>query len=148
MKKKPIPEKFKTPRCEPNCVRYWDRKFRTMNIWFEWVATKSHIDSIIPEVKQELNVSKPDARIIVWTGFVAAIMHEESPVESIYDDLLVAVEPEEFPLLFCHLMIGADIFEGHSEKQAVEQYKEWMQEGDNAIFGDYRITEDFRVVRI
>ena len=140
------PQKYKTPRSQPKCVKYWDRKFRTLNIWFNWVATKSHVDHTLTEVMTELEMRKPEAREIAWGAFVAAVLHEESPIEHLYNDLLSAVEPIEFPLLFCYLMIGADIFNGQSERDAIFLHKEWLTEGDNAIFGDFKITTDFIVV--
>ena len=53
----------------------------------------------------------------------------------------------ELPLFLCYLCIGTDIQNGHSEEEAIQLYKNWLdEEPENPIFGDWAITCELRIV--
>lgn len=143
------PKKYVTPRHEPKCVKYWDKKFKPMQVWFDWLMLKSRAESQVPAVKTEFGVSKADAREIVWGSFIAALNDEDnSAMENEYRDFITSVQPQEFPLVLAYLLIGSDVFFGWTESEAVELYRKWaLKNPDNTVFGEYRVSpHDFKVI--
>ena len=140
-------KRYKTPRYEQTCVKYWDRSFRTKSFWCDWIIVKVMIDTHLDDIMFAMECLKNEARKIAWGSFIAASHEDDSPMESIYQDLIVSIPEAEMPLFLCHLGIGSDIFFGHTEREARQLYKEWLDDDpDNAIFGRYRLTKTFKVI--
>jgi len=148
MTNKRKPKKYSTPKHEPKCVKYWDKKFRPMNVWFDWVMLKSRAENQVLGVKSKFGVNKATAREIVWGSFVAAINDEDnSPMENEYTDFLVFIQAQEYPLVLAYLLIGSDVFFGWTESEAIELYRKWALKNPNdTVFGDYRVTHNFKVI--
>ena len=140
-------KRYKTPRYEQKCVKYWDRSFRTLSFWCDWTSAKVMLETHLDEIMSEMACSKNEAREIVWGAFIAASHEDDSPVDYIFQDLVIEIPEAEIPLFLCHLGIGSDIFFGHTEKEARLIYKDWMDDDpNNPIFGEYRLTKTFKVV--
>ena len=140
-------KRYKTPRYEQQCVKYWDRSFRTLSFWCDWTITKVMVDTPLDDIMFAMECRKKEAREIVWGAFIAASHEDDSPVESIYQDLIASISEAEMPLFLCHLGIGSDMFFGHTEKEARQLYKDWLDDDpDNGVFGQYRLTKTFKVV--
>ena len=142
---------FKTSRVEDDAVKYWDKHFRKLPVWFDWLIVRTRADEQIPEIQKALECFKPEAREIVWGAFVSAFTNddEDNPMEPVYLDFMSTLTPELVPVVHARLNIGADIFHGATEDTAFHRHIEWLSEGDNAEFdGGYQLTPNFEVRKL
>ena len=124
-------EKYKTEKSQPKCVQYWDRQFAPLKLWFDWLICKSAAESNLEEVKELFDYNEKEAYALIWNAFISACHcteDDDNPMEKPYEALILSITPEEFPLFMCHLAVGSNINDGHSESDAANLYKEWLLE--------------------
>ena len=140
--------KYKTPKDQPQSVKYWDKIYRKSDFWFSWVALKAVAESFLPDIMEECECDATEARRIVWSAYIAATEgDEESPMWDACGDLAMDLTDYGFALYTSHLTIGSNMHEGLSEKEAKRQYVEWLRESPkNPIYGKFKITESLEIV--
>ncbi len=101
------------------------------------------------EVWSTLGMSVESARMVVWNAYCAAVQGERSsPLFSDFQDLIEVISEEELPLFLVHKSIGCDIHRGKTEEQARQAVVDWLKEDpQNGIFGNYRLTPEFVVLK-
>ena len=134
-------------RVLPPSVRYWRRTFCNIEFWEDWNLLAQEVEMRIPEVMEALECGFREAQDVVWTAYCqAAGGEEDNPFQDAYTEFLQGLPPTTLPLFICHTGIGLDMSEGHSETEAIDMFREWlMDEPENPIFGEYRISKDFIV---
>ena len=147
MPSKYTPQKYNTPSTAPKCVQYWERHFRTMKLWFAWIACKTEVEAHVEFIVREYECSKSEANDIVWYAFCQAVVEQESPLEEVFFDFKHAVDAEEFPLFSARLEIGVDIQAGNSESKATKAFRQkLLSNPDHGVFdGGYLLCPDFTV---
>ena len=137
-------------RFDPPCVRYWDRKFRTMHMWQSWMDLKQEVVRYFPFVQNHLQCSHRIAKERTWLTYIDSTEGDpESPFFEAHQHLIRQIQPVELPLFLCHLCIGTDIQRGVGELTARQNYQNWLLEDpDNPVFGDWVLTSDLKVIPI
>ena len=110
-------KRYKTQRYEQKCVEYWGRSFRMLSFWCDWTSAKVMLETHLDEIMSEMACSKNEALEIVWRAFIASSQEANSPVDSIFQNLVIEIPEAEMPLFLCHLGIGTDIHFGYTEKR-------------------------------
>ena len=140
---------YKTPQEFPKCVRYWEQFFQTESYCFDWQLMRSIVIIKVQEVKSTLCTSEKNARMLVWNAYCAAVQgKKKSPFFLGFQDLVEAIPEKEKPLFLVHKSIGCDIHRGKSEQEAKQTVIEWLKaDPQHGIFGQYRLTPEFEVLR-
>ena len=135
-------------RFDPPCLRYWDRKFRTMHLWHSWVDLKARIEAEYRFIQHHLECTHRQAKKMAWMTYIESTGGEtDNPFLQAHMKFVRRVSDIELPLFLCHLCIGTDIQNGHSERHAIQLYKDWLEEDPgNPIFGDWALTSELRIV--
>lgn len=141
---------YKTPKHELPAVKYWDRHFCKMDLWFDWVLFKGILESRLPDFQDEFEVGKREARELAWDAYCAASMgDDESPLMEPFMNLVQAIRDDEIPVFVAHTTIGADIHHGDSEYEAQKSFITWLNEDKlNPVFGNYALQVNFSVSKL
>lgn len=129
-------------------IAYLNTNFQTMELWFQWIILKNILDNQIDALKKSSHCSKKEATITIWTMFLD-INFNQAQTFLLQDvlDFIVSMRDEELPLYVLHLHIAQAIHEGKTEQEAIAEYRLFLlQDPENAIFENYAITQDFRVI--
>ena len=137
-----------TTRFDPPCLRYWDRKFRTMHLWSRWLRLKERVESEYRFIQNHLECSFREAKRMAWMTYIESTGgKQDNPFIGAHTYFVRTISDIELPIFLCHLCIGTDIQNGHSEEEAVQLYKNWLnEEPENPIFGDWALTPELRIV--
>ena len=140
-------------RFDPPCLRYWERRFRTLHMWPHWLKLRSVVEEQYRIAQHHLECSFREAKVATWLTYIEVTTAKDDSLENpFYDahiDLVCSIRDIEMPLFLCHLSIGTDIQRGCSEREALELYQHWLQESPtNPIFGDWGLTNELRVVPV
>ena len=140
---------YKTSRTAPKCVKYWDKVFKNKGYYFDWQVMRTLVESKVTEIKQELEITSKEARVVAWNAYCAAAEGEDdSPLWKDYQEFSREVEGKDLPEFVYHVTVGMDIHGGWTEKQSKTAFIEWLKEDyDNGDFGEYRMTTQLKVVK-
>lgn len=143
-------QSYTTNRQLPKAVKYWDKVFRQTELFFPWQAAFAAVEYHVPLVQKELELSKKEAREMVWGAFCEAITGDvTSPFFQEYDDLCQTVTDATMPIFTLAMTVGVDINAGYSEREAIEEFKTWLSEDPkNGLFGNYRINSDLSIQQV
>ena len=141
---------YKTNRQAMKCVKYWDKVFRETGLFFDWQVTCASVEYHIPLIQKELGLRKRDARNLVWSAYCDAVTgNVESPFFEEYDQFCASVTEDLIPFFSLVKCIGVDIHGGYTERQAEQEFKNWLSEDpQNGIFGNFQITADLSIERV
>lgn len=141
---------YQSNRKALKCVQYWDSIFRDTEIFMDWQVTCAAVEYHIPLVQKELGMSKRDARILVWNAYCDAVTGDvNSPFFEEYDQFSDAVSESLMPLFVLANSVGVDIHGGYSQRQAEQQFKNWLSEDPrNGIFGEFQIKADLSIEKV
>lgn len=144
----PKTKRYKTPKQEPKCVKYWDKQYLGSEFWFDWLMVKNTATHFIPEIMEELDCSIKEAQEVVWTAYIeASCGDEESPMFDAFSELACGLSDYSFALYTMHLTIGSDIHDGFSKSEAKDNYREWLEDdAENRLFGDWMITNKLKII--
>ena len=135
-------------RFDPPCLRYWDRKFRTMHLWTTWIELKGRITAEYRFIQHHLECTHRQAKNMAWMTYIESTGGEQdNPFMNAHMKFVQSISDIELPLFLCHLCIGTDIQNGHSAMEALQLYKNWLDEDpENPVFGDWALTPELRIV--
>ena len=141
---------YRTNPQAARCVKYWDRVFRGTRLFLDWQTTMISIEHHVLIVQKELQLSKREARVLVWDAFCDAITGDgNSPFLKEYDDLCQAVTESLMPIFTIAMSIGVDINSGFTEREATREFQNWLAEDPkNGTFGRYRINADLTIEQV
>ena len=78
---------YKTPRNSPKCLKYWDKTYKGKEYNFDWQIMRALVQSKIPEIQAELELSLKECREVAWNAYCAAIEgDEDSPYWQDYQE--------------------------------------------------------------
>ena len=132
------------------CVKYWDRVFRRTRLFFHWQATMVAVEHHVSIIQAELQLTKREARVLVWHAFCDAVPGDvNSPFFQEYDDLCQSVTESLMPIFTIAMSIGVDINSGFTEHEATREFQNWLAEDpNNGTFGRYRINADLTIEQV
>ena len=135
-------------RFNPPYVRYWERKFRTMHLWQNWLELKQDVVRYFPIVQEHLQCSHRTAKERTWLTYIDSTEGTpQAPFFEAHQQLVRQIHPIELPIFLCHLCIGADIQRGYSLTQAKQNYQKWLlDDPTNQVFGDWVLTSELQVI--
>ena len=137
-------------RFDPPCLRYWDRKFKTMHLWPKWLRLKERVETEYRFIQHHLECNYRQAKQMAWMTYIESTSGEQdNPFMDTHTNFVRTISDIELPLFLCHLCVGTDIQNGHSEQEAIQLYKNWLDEDpENPIFGDWALTKELRIVSL
>ena len=137
-----------TTRFDPPCLRYWDRMFKTMALWSRWLPLKERVKSEYRFIQHHLECSYREAKQMAWMTYIESTSGEQNnPFADVHTNFIRNVSDIELPLFLCYLCIGTNIQNGHSEEEAIQLYKKWLdEEPENPIFGEWAVTQELKIV--
>ena len=143
-------QKIIASKFDPPCLRYWDRKFRTMHLWTTWIELKERIAAEYRFIQHHLECTHRQAKNMAWMTYIESTSgKQDNPFLNAHMKFVRGISDIELPLFLCHLCIGTDIQNGHSEMEAIQLYKNWLNENpENPVFGDWALTPELRIVPI
>ena len=141
---------YRTNRQALPCVKYWDKVFRKTELFYDWQVTYATVEYHITMLRKELNISKREARKLVWGAYCDAVRgHLDSPFFEEYDQFCDAVTESLIPFFGLVKCIGVDIHGGYTQRQAEQEFKKWLLEDPkNGVFGNYQIMADLSIERV
>ena len=123
----PKPNRYRSRRGTPECVKLWDRVFRSTGHWLDWMVAQGLLLHEVKRLIADSSFSKEEAMDMVWNAFCAAAHGvENTPVNQIYQDLCDGVLAPDLPEFVMWMTIGVDVHLGKSEAQAQADYVTWL----------------------
>ena len=141
---------YHTNRLAPKCVKYWDRVYRSKEYFYDWQVVVALVEMAVPEIQEELDLNKVNARKLAWEAYCAAIIGDErSPFFELYNDFCEQISDKEVPEFVMTQTVGVDINDGLTEEAALKGFQNWLRENpNNGNFGRYHMDENLAVYRI
>lgn len=141
-------QKIIASRFDPPCLRYWDRKFQAMHLWRHWLDVRARVEGEYRFIQHHLECTHRQAKKMAWMTYIESTGGEQdNPFFQVHTKFVQRISDIELPLFLCHLSIGTDIQNGHSEGDAIHLYKTWLEEDPaNPIFGEWALTSELQIV--
>ena len=119
-----------------------------MHLWTDWLTLKERVVSEYRFIQHHLECTHRQAKKMAWMTYIESTGgKQDNPFLVAHMTFVQSISDIELPLFLCHLCIGTDIQNGHSEKHAIELYKDWLNEDpENPVFGDWALTSELRIV--
>ena len=119
-----------------------------MHLWADWIDLKTRIEAEYRFVQHHLECTHRQAKKMAWMTYIESTGGEQdNPFLYAHMKFVQSISDIELPLFLCHLCIGTDIQNGHTEAIAIQLYKDWLDEDpSNPVFGDWALTKELRIV--
>ena len=142
------PRPYQTPSSHPEMIQYLDIKFRSLNLWLDWVVFQTTVPSYVPQIKSRVGVTRMRAESIVWSALLAAFEGDrQSPIFRNLNQFLSDMGDSERPIFVAHSMIAIDIHRGARPDEALQSFLKWLEEDPaHSIFGRYRLLSNLQTV--
>ncbi len=140
---------YRTPGSQPKALAYLDEMYRTQHYWHDWVVARTLMEEQAKEYKQKHGCPIREARNKVWTDYFDLDQHSEGTNENIerisrtFSSILNRID---IPYFFCQITIAKGIFEGMTKKDAVQEFRDWLEaDPNNGIIHEMKLHPDFSV---